>query len=180
MKTRCMIAIISFLLGAVFLAPAATSAQSIALEAKKLSCEKDHLTMSTAVTNNRGTALKVTIAAVLRDADQRCLQAATREFELQPGEKRPITFEFDKAPCAEGRYRTDHKIIHDYVPRMTQAEKFEELFRQPELDGVPLKYQNLFKKFDAEAKEQLITAVKSGDFEWQLKNELNSFVLECP
>ncbi|MBW2149652.1 MAG: hypothetical protein JRI22_21875 [Deltaproteobacteria bacterium] len=180
MKACLLFLTVSLAFAGLILSPMVSVAQSIAVGSKKLACDRDHLALTTSVTNNREIALKVIVGMLLRGENEACLQGVRQEFELQPGESRHLTFVFDKVPCVEGKYRTDHKVLHDYVPRMVAQEKFEDLCSHPVLDGVPKKYQNLFKNFDDAAKKQLINAVRSGDLESRLKAELNSFMLECP
>jgi hypothetical protein len=180
MKIRCLYLVLGIMSAALICLPGGATGQTINFGPKKLACDQDHLSMTTTATNSRDIALQVVIGVILRDGDERCLQGLQQEMELQPGESREIKFAFDTVPCVEGKYRTDHKVLHDYVPRMVRLGKFDDLFRNPVLDGVPGKYQNLFKNFDSAAQEQLINAVKSGDFESRLKDEFDSFMLQCP
>jgi hypothetical protein len=180
MKIRRLLLMICAVLAALASAPRGANAQGVTLGPKKIACDKDHLAMTTTVTNGHDIALKVIVAVLLREEKEHCLQAVQHELELQPKESSNLLIAFDKVPCVEGRYRTEHKVYHDYVSRMVAQGKFEELFRQPALDCIPKKYQELFKKFDADAKEKLINAVRSGDLESQLMAEFNSFMLQCP
>ncbi len=180
MKIRKLYLGITIVSAALVLSPLVADAQSITLESKKLTCEEDHLALTTSMTNSRDIALKLKEGVLLRGENERCLQGIQHELELKPGESRSLQFTFDKVPCVAGKYRTDHKVVHNYVSRMVALGKFDELFRQSSLDGIPKKYQNLFQNFDAEAKEKLIRVVRSGDFQSRLMAEFNSFMLECP
>lgn len=173
-----IILIITFPL--ILVCSALVSAQSISIVSKKLTCEENHLALEIQISTTREIELNTSLGILLRDDNGKCLQGVQHDLTLKPGENPTLKSDFDKVPCLSGKYHTEYKLIHDYVPRMVKMEKYDELFRQSSLDGVPEKYQNLFKNFDETSKNKLIKAVRIGDFEFQLKDELNSFMLQCP